>query len=190
MAKDDHMQPNGYLHVRRSPERSAQFWRDRLEELEQRHLRKRRAMDEAIDAYKLVAREMSEAQDLERRRPRGVDVQKEFGQQLEAARLAVEVLRVEYHSARVSDLQKLAMDVSRARDQLIAEVAAVDALQREIGTACEEIRQRLWYCSIERDAASNYIQISDATREQQLKAVREGATEEKGRGSYYGRGLL
>jgi hypothetical protein len=182
---------NGYVHIRRSDERTVGHWQARLEELEQRHVRKRRAMDESIDAYKTVARAMSEAQDLERRRPRGVDVQKEFGQQLEAARLAVEVLRVEYHNARVNDLQKLAMDVSRARDQLIAEVAAVDALQREIGTAAEAIRQRLWYCSIERDAASNYIQISDATREAQLKAARELPDETQERRHYgYGRGLL
>jgi DNA repair ATPase RecN len=183
------MENNGHLHVKRSPERSAQFWRDRLEELEQRHVRKRRAMDEAIDAYKLVAREMSEAQDLERRRPRGVDVQAQFGAELEQARLAAERLRVEYHNARVSDLTKLAFDVSRARDQLIAEVAAVDALQREVGTACEQIRQALWYAGIERDSASNYVTISDATREAQLRAARE-LPEERGRGNYYGRGLL
>jgi hypothetical protein len=189
MASD--LASNGHLHVRRSDERTLGHWQQRLEELEQRHVRKKKALDAAVAEYRVIAAQMSEAQDAERRRPRGVDVQKEFGQQLEAARLAAERSRLEFFDGRVNDLQRLALEVSRTRDQLIAEVAAVDALQREVGTAAEMIRQRLWYCSIERDAASNYIQISDATREQQLKAARELPDETQERRHYgYGRGLL
>jgi hypothetical protein len=188
MAKDD-LQPNGFVHIRRSDERTVGFWQQRLEELEQRHIRKRRAMDDAVADYKLIAAAMAEAQDTERKRPTGADSQKQFGQQLERARLRAERERLEYHSARIADLERLTADVSRARDQLIAEVAAVDALNREVGTACEQIRQALWYAGIERDSASNYITISDATRETQLRAARE-LPEERGRGNYYGRGLL
>jgi hypothetical protein len=185
------MENNGHLHIKRGPERSAQFWRDRLEEIEQRHVRKKKSLDQAVAEYKVIAAAMAEAQDLERRRPRGTDVQAQFGVPLEQARLKAERERLEYHNARVNDLQRLALEVSRTRDQLIAEVAAVDALQREIGTAAELVRTRLWYASIERDSASNYIQISDATREQQLKAARELPDETQERRHYgYGRGLL
>jgi hypothetical protein len=187
MAKDD-LQPNSFVHIRRSDERTVGYWQQRLEELEARHTRKRRSMDDAIADYKLIAAAMAEAQDMERKRPTGADPQKQFGQQLERARLRAERERLEYHGARIADLERLTADVSRARDQLISEASAVDALQREIGTAAETIRQRLWYAAIERDSAANYVTISESTREQQQRAARELATEERGR--HYGRGLL
>jgi hypothetical protein len=185
MARDD--MENNFVHIRRTPERSREFWQARLAEIEARHARKRRVLDSAISDYQSIATAMGAAQAEEHKHPAGRDPQAQFGAELEQARLKVERERISYHGARVADLERLSLEVSHTRDQLIAEVAAADALGREVGAAAEAVRTKLWYAALERDQAANYIQISDAAREAQQRAARE-LPEEKGRGNYYGRG--
>jgi hypothetical protein len=189
MAKDDHMQPNGYLHVRRGPERSIEHWQARLEEIEDRHARRRRGLDQAIAAYRDVAAEMATLQAEERKRPVGRDAQAEFGEALEQARLKAERERFEFHSGRLSDLNKLALEAGRERDKLIAELAGVRELERVINQVCEQIRTAIWYCSIETDEARNAIAFMTTQKEEHARTSRELPTEER-RHHGYGRGLL
>jgi DNA repair ATPase RecN len=186
MAKDD--QPNGFIHLKRSPERTTEFWRERLDDLERHHNRRRRAFDEAVADYQIVATALAEAQAEERKHPHGADPQAEFGAELEQARIKAERARLEFHNGRVNDLGRLASEVGAARDALIRDALAVDQLQRAIGTAAETIRQALWYAAFERDQAANYLQVTEAAKELQLRAAELPPEGQRRRG--YGSGLL
>jgi hypothetical protein len=183
---DDLENGHGHVHVRRGERRTTDYWIKRLDDLEQHHARRRRAFDSAVSDYQAIAEAMATAQAEERLRPAGRDPQAEFGAELEQARLAAERHRLSFYTEWAADLQKLTVEVSRERDRLIRETEEVRALERAVGTAAEEVRNKLWYVTAELDQARNVIEITAAAKEAQQRASREVA-EERGR---YGRGWL